>query len=59
MYFGLIGFAVNLIVIIGLYFVAFKYRATRKFAICVTKKIRKLTKSKKIAGAVAPSLCRA
>lgn len=48
MYFGLIGFAVNLIVIIGLYFVAFKYRATRKFAICVTKKIRKLTKSKKI-----------
>lgn len=47
-YFGVLGFSVNVLVILGLYFVSFRYKSARRFFLCLTKKIRKMTKNKKI-----------
>lgn len=47
-YFGILGFSVNVLVIFGLYFVSFRYTSARRFFLCVTRRIRKITRNKKI-----------
>ncbi len=47
-YIGILGFLTNLVVIGGLYFVSFRYRAARRFFCGLARKIRRITKSKKI-----------
>lgn len=47
-YFGIIGFTVNFLVILGLYFVSFRYKSARRFFAWAVKKIRRMTKSQKI-----------
>ncbi len=48
-YVSIVGFAVNVLVILGLYFVCFRYKSSRKVFLCIIKKIRKIfKKSKKI-----------
>lgn len=47
-YIGIIGFSVNLLVITGLYFVSFRYKSARRFFACLSIKIRRMTKNRKI-----------
>ncbi len=43
-YVSILGFTVNVLVILGLYFVCFRYNASRKVFVRIAKKIRKLFK---------------
>lgn len=47
-YFGIIGFTVNFLVILGLYFVSFRYKSARRFFACTTRRIRRMTRNQKI-----------
>lgn len=47
-YFGIVGFFVNFLVIAALFFVSFRYKEARRFFACLAIKIRKISKSKKI-----------
>lgn len=47
-YIGILGFLTNLAVIGGLYFISFRYRAARRFFAGIVRRIRKMTKNRKI-----------
>lgn len=47
-YMSIVGFSVNIIVIVGLYLISFRYKTTRKLLMNFVLRVRKWTKNKRI-----------